>query len=447
MNITNKIIEKISNGEQSFDFLKITLTQMKDTSPRVYSGSGSISYDKDGKLVLKMYHLYSEENEYMEDFKNFLGNNHVPGQIISKENYFEMIAVDEKGNAWTADYLWLSGDISLPSNGRVISSKITSITTKCEVNQSSNFYLALITQSNIDFPRNASKDAVTFTGNDRCDVKRDEFDFNISKLDESLFQIKSTLENNLANEISADLLIEAISISSGRYIHPAVKITNHNGQQITTVYSHRKKIDEKSITQPFSTRTPMDTDNLADFVSLYLSSFKEAKSPFFGYWFRILDASKSEIENQALIVTTSIEGVLKIYFNEYGNACKEIQNNADLAKSLVKALKICHRIKQRLLTSLGNLKDFTAKNALHNLRESGKISKEMVGAWSDLRNKCAHADQLKSDDVEFQKFIDQTFCCIGLFYILLFIKINYRGDFIDYSKYAWPRTVLPAEEQ
>lgn len=445
MNISNEIIEKISNGNYSFDFLSIKLTQMKEALPRVYSGSGSITYEENGNLALKMYHLYTQENEDIEDLNHFLDKHHVPGKIISKENYFEMNAVDVKGNVWTADYLSLSGNIELPSNGRVITSKITSISTKCEVNLSSNFNQTIFTRSNISFPCNARDESVSFSSYKKCDISRDGFNFTLNKVDEDLLQIKSILESNHANETSADLLIEAISISLGKYIQPIIKITNHNGHQITTVYSHLKKIDYKSIIQPFSTSLPTDADDLANFVSFYIKSFSSAKSPFFGYWYRILDASNSGIENKALIVTTSIEGVLKGYFDEHGKPDSEILKDAKVAKPLIKSLAIGPRIKSRVLTSLGNLKGFSAKNALMNLKANGKVSEQMIGAWSDLRNKCAHADQLKREEI--QKFIDQTFCCIGLFYILLFIKIKYSGGLIDYSQYAWPYTFLPAEEQ
>lgn len=447
MNLTEDIIKSISNREFSFDFLEIRLTQMKEDNPRVYNGSGSITFDNDGQLSLKMYHIYLDPNEYIEEFRYFLGNNHVPGQIISKENFFEMNATDVTGNSWKADYLSLSGNINMPSNGRIITSKVNSIITTSETARSSNFKAILYTHSEFDYPTNTGGNKQDFIAHDRCHIKQDGFDCNIRKIDEGLIEIKSSLENSFANESSSDVLIEALSISAGRYIHPLIKVTQSSQLQKIAVYSHNKKLESKAITPPFPTKKPNHTIDLANFIFLYLISFNDAKSSFFSYWYRILDASNSEIENQALIVTTSIEGVLKTYFTDYGKPEPETINAADFAVPLIKSLAIDENIKGRVLSTLGNIKGFTAKNALHNLKNSQKLSKEMVGAWSDLRNKCAHADQLKFDDVEFQKFLDQTFCCIGLFYSLLFLRINYSGSFINYSKYAWPQSVLNVEEQ
>jgi len=201
-------------------------------------------------------------------------------------------------------------------------------------------------------------------------------------------------------------------------------------------------MDNKSVIPPISLRIPTDAKNIAEFVDLYLNSFEKAISPFFGYWFRILDATNSHMENQGLILTTSIEGVLKEYFNNYGKPNAEILNDAQQAEQAIKKVEISQRIRGRLLSSLANLKGFSVKNALDNFIVLGKISKEMTRDWIELRNKCAHADQLKNDEAKFQEFLNQTLSCLGLFYMLLFVKLNYRGAYIDLSCKGWPEKII-----
>lgn len=443
MNLTNETIQKISKGEYAFDFLKITLTQKKAEQPKIYSGSGSVTYDKNGELILKMYHLFSDDQEALKELTDDFSRNTEPGQLISNEYYYEMCAIDVIGNTWTSDFLSLNADITIPSNGKVITSRVRSIQLSSdEASSNSNFKLALFTNTKIKFPKNARDETLSYSNFNKCVVEKSDFELSIKKVDDELVLINATLKDKHANEISAKLLTEALCILFGRYIRPLVKIENDNGKQIITIFSQSDKTDNKSIISPIPIRAPTDTKNIAEFVDSYMNYFNESISPFFGYWFRILDATNSHIENQGLIVTTSIEGVLKNYFNSSGKPDIEILKDAEQAGPIIKLLKISERLKARLLANLGNLKGFTAKNALHNLKDKKKVTKEMLDAWSKLRNKCAHADQLKNDEGKLQEFLDQNFACLGLFYMLLFIKLNYRGAYTDLSCKSWPEKVI-----
>lgn len=438
MSLSSQDLERISNGDYSFDFLKIHLTQMKAESPVEYSGSGSVSFSEDGSLQLKMYHLYSDPNQGFQDFANTFGKSHAPGKIISKEHYFAMQAFDVKGNEWRADYLWINGDISIPAIGRVITTRVTSITCESQVPNSTSLSLLVIAHGKMEFPWNSYEESNGHVALKKFEVRKDDFSGAVRKIDDNTIQITSTLEGKYANETSANLFLESISIAVGRHIRPVVQVNVINTKKTISVFSRRPHLEVKLVSQPFPTRAPHHAENLGVFIESYLNSIHEAYSPFFGYWYRILDATDSEIENKALVITTAIEGVLKSYFSTSGHPDSEFIKEATDAKSCVKLLYIGKRIKERILNSLGQACGFTAKNALHNLQKSGLISSEMIKAWSALRNKCAHADQLRSSDLETQLVLDQTFSCIGIFFILLFSKIHYRGTFIEYSKEGWP---------
>ena len=71
--------------------------------------------------------------------------------------------------------------------------------------------------------------------------------------------------------------------------------------------------------------------------------------------------------------------------------------------------------------------------------QDGLLSKKMVDVWEKLRNKSVHPDKLHKDRRALQKYIDQIYTCIALFYRLLFIIIKYDGSYIDYSEEGWPK--------
>jgi len=50
---------------------------------------------------------------------------------------------------------------------------------------------------------------------------------------------------------------------------------------------------------------------------------------------------------------------------------------------------------------------------------------------------------LEDDEDRLQQHFDRFFCCLDLFYRLLFVAIGYRGGFIDYSTRGWPPSSFP----
>ena len=142
------------------------------------------------------------------------------------------------------------------------------------------------------------------------------------------------------------------------------------------------------------------------------------------------------------MLTTAIEGLLKKYFSEHGAPDADFVAQAEDAKPKIKAADIGQRIKERILSSLGNALSSTPKNSLHSLVVSEIIPVELIKTWSELRNKSAHADELKQSDAELQDFLDQLFGCLELFYCLLLKHIEYKGNYIRYSQTGWPVALM-----
>ncbi|MDP1615446.1 MAG: hypothetical protein Q8L68_06585 [Methylococcales bacterium] len=439
-------LEKITEGGYTFEFLKIILTQMKEDAPIEYFGSGSVLLTKDGTLELKMYHLSSDIDHAFKEIKSLACVYPSLGKIISRDNYFSMRAYDLNGNEWNAEYLRLNSTVSFPLNGRVITAEIKEIVNSEKIEITGSVKLLVLTNGKLEFPWNSYQKTNESFLLSECKISRDSFSWNAHKSENDITQISATFEVGYANENSSKLFLEALSIALGKYIHPVVWMEIFNNQKITKVCSRQKQIESKSVEQPIPTSSfrsgnPLD---IAMFVENYLAFFSEPNSPMFGYWYRILDSANNNVENQALIITTTIEGVLKKYFKELGKPDLEFAAQAEQAKEIVGSLDIGTRVKDSILKSL-NANGFTAKNALHKLHPKNVVTTDMIKVWSVLRNKYAHAGQLKHDDAEIQLIVDQIYCCIGVFYILLLLKLNYTGTFINYSKAGWPEELFPSK--
>ena len=89
---------------------------------------------------------------------------------------------------------------------------------------------------------------------------------------------------------------------------------------------------------------------------------------------------------------------------------KEITQQANEAKQKLNNIDIGKRIKDRLLSSIGDLLQNTSpKGALYQMAQDGLLSEEMVAEWQKLRNKSVHPDNLNEDPRTLQKYIDQIY--------------------------------------
>ena len=78
------------------------------------------------------------------------------------------------------------------------------------------------------------------------------------------------------------------------------------------------------------------------------------------------------------------------------------------AIEILKTSHIEKRAKDRILSTLNSAKKPSTKNALREFAKNGVISESLVKIWVRLKNKAAHADQLKRNKQELQKFLDDV---------------------------------------
>jgi hypothetical protein len=440
MRFSSTELENIAKGDYSFDFINITLTQMTEESPLVYSGSGSVFFDEDGVLQLKMYHVFENKEQAHSALKEIF-KNPILGEIIPKEDYFSMKAYDLEGNEWNALRLWLSRHSS--QSGQVITAKIWEISNSEAIEKTEKLELRFIAKGKLDFPWNSFAESNGFESLSLCEIESNYFSWTAQKLNNDITDIRACFEQNDVNKLYSKLFLESLSIALGKYIHPVIWIEAVNGKKLTTINSRSQHFESKSTLPPIP-KTSRESEHIAMFIENYLNVIDKPNSPMFGYWWRILDSDKSNVENKALILTTAIEGFLEQYFNEFGKPDAEFAEQAKQAKEIVEQLTIGDRAKNRLLSSLNNANDFTVKNALHKLQEKNIVTADMIKIWGKLRNKYAHPKQLKYDNKKFRVTVDRTHVCIGIFYILLLSKLNYTGMFINYSKTGWPEELFTA---
>lgn len=448
MIFSEKEIQEIINGSFSLYFAEATLRQKCD-DPIVYHGPGKLFYTDEGKLSIELFCLNLNEKESSKNHDRKLDqiSNYKPGQLIPTEHYFDLDATDISGKQWHAENIWFPRTACSGTMGEIIVFEIQEYIlyqknrwTEKEPN------LIFYINGKFNLPWNKYQKKENSWSLNICELEFENFLFYAEYFDDSFMIVKLSLgkpEKLTKNHKKLSrLFLEALRIATGRFIQPILCIENFGQKQTVRIQSRKKTIETKSIKSPLHHTHP-DSGSFSEFIKCYLTYQKEPLSILYRYWFKILDVQGNHFENLALVLTTSIEGIVRKYFNKSGLPDKDFIEKIDKTKNIIHdAQNIPEDIKSRIKSSLGHIKNFSAPNALRKLEKANVISKDMRASWGNLRNKVAHGNSLELENNDNDLTVAQNLDCLTIFYILLLKTIKYNGKFINYSKENWPEESL-----
>ncbi len=440
MNFNKETIDKFISNTFEIDCIDISLTQKTDNDPIVYKGPGTIYQDAHGILRLKLYSRLNDiKKELSHQFKH-----HPPGKIIAEDNYFALKAVDMSGKEWLADNIWVSANISFPASGQVINSELREIESIEKRPGSEKDCSFMIVPGQFEIPCNEIEDLPNGgRRRNRAVFSAYKLEFEFRKLDNCLIINAKSNPDNLTKDTYLKL-IEALSIITGHIVQPVVIKNTLNNTDTLIIKSVAASFANKEFPIPLKHSTPADLGPFSCFLEKYLVNIETPFSDLFCFWHKINRAWQASIENSSLSLGVAIEGTIKTYFSKLGLPDKEIYQQAEEAKQILEKSDLGKRIKDRLLSSIGDLLENTSpKGALYRMAQNGLLNKAMTDAWRCLRNKSVHPDKINQDPIAKQEYINQIYTCIALFYRLLFIIIKYEDSFIDYSDNGWPENKLP----
>ena len=432
-----KTINKLISNSFEIDCIDIFLTQKKDKDPIVYRGPGTIYQNEHGILQIKLYTKINDINKELSHLSKY----YTSGVIIAKDNFYTLKATDMSGNKWTADNIWVSANVFFPAAGLVIKTKIEEIKNielnKSRSNTEKNYFF-IIVPGQYKIPCNKSETFSDGGGRlNRAVFSVNEIDFEFKKYDNYLTIHANTKTGKLDNDIYLKL-IEALSIITGCKIRAMVIKNIQKDKDVLKIKSVDNSFTNKKLFPPLKHSAPAELKYFTCFFKRYLMNIESPFSDLFGFWHKINRAWQASIENSSLSIGVAIEGILKSYFSEIGLADEEILQQAEKAKDLIENSNLEERIKNRLFSSIGLLKNISPKVALRQMVQDKLLDKTMVSEWEKLRNKSVHSDKMNQDLITIQKHINQINTCLALFYRLLFIIIKYEGNYIDYSEKGWP---------
>lgn len=431
-------ILKIAKCKFSLDEFHMFLTPQAGNEIPSITGHGTINQDESGKLHLKIL----AANDPPNDFEKLLmiGNIEVKaGQIIPDTHYHKLEYHLHGENAWSSEYLTLHGMNRIPSLGRVLEAELRSLdrrATKSKKSKESKFQAIIAGEYHLPcrplgksignhIPQKIESKDLCWGG------------ISIERL-ECCMEIKAQSNSVNINTQFSEKIVRAVSVALGYRLQICHIINVSNEEIVETICSFDKNLKNTYFAAPIPVSEPMHEQDFLSFIEKYCLLDDEAESVFYGFWLKMQKAWQAGVDAAELPVSISIEGVIKQSFGWLLNSDSKFNVEIELAKSKISNLSLGERFDKIIEGSFNNAMQPKPKIAIDYYIKRGKLTTNEKSSWDALRNSSAHADKLNLSLPKIQKRIQQVYSTIGMFYKLLFLRMNYSGKRIDYANAGFP---------
>jgi hypothetical protein len=450
--LTDEELTEFRQGNLVLHCLSMKLIDPK-SKKLIYSGSGCINQTSEGKFQFTLYSR--RKTPALEILKDILGKQETrPGQIISEKEFYTLHGIDSTGRRWTGRFFRLDRHAS--GNGTLCTGRLDEIITRGRLPKPSlrdHMHMDFIgdvevpfnqtttvekTVAGERFPKSGSLNVLKFGSRDYdfiltkdADFWRFAVDTKGKKFSDNLeLRIIETLQFLLARPITWSVLVKFVGKTSEIQLR-----------------MHRQENVKSRIKPP----VPLHLGESEPFINLfsaylkYVLKYKENKlHPISAQARSIFHASMGSVETEALVLTVSVESVLKYLKFSKEQLSSDEKEWVDKAKEYFKSWGGPLTITERMNGLISMLTVPSAKSQLKRLIEEKIITKRHRDAWDKLRNQLAHGGMLGS--MTLQEFLDLTDTVLILFYYIVFHLIGYKGKYMDYSSLGWPVANYPVKE-
>jgi hypothetical protein len=423
------------------DLFDLKLSSKKET----LFGKGTIYMAIDGKLELKFFDDSPKEDAILEFFKSFNEARANVGKLIPDESYYSLEGVATNGDHYFCHRIFLKDH----DNFKVYTCSIDS-----DLIISKDNSAEIYTAAKIEIPyriKNPSN-RITETQKKYSDkwtsqsVSLDIFEIQISEgtidiyttTDSTIILIQSKDKENLETIIPT--IIQTLGFITATVIDRyAIEFTNRSGSKRLFRYFRKQKNSINKGLPPLNISDGSREDFAELFSRFYNFIKNNSKSDsIIQTRARIIDSKKSYLMNYALALCTSIETIIIDHLST--GVMPTLKEELTFAKEQINKTEISVSLKKRIIGMLANiLGQVRADEILNELVAKGLIRKKLFTDWKKLRNPVTHGKQPTDDD---QEYNDLCQSALVLYYSLLFILIEYKGHYTDYSSAGFPMVLI-----
>jgi len=446
--MTSDEVEQFMRRTFAIDCPQMTLRQNVDLKPRVCTGPGTIYQTDEGKLLFKLYSAGQRDTGLL--VRMFGPGSLKAGEIVPRTEYFTLEATALNGADWRCEVVlpeFSQGVLGGPvANGSLF--EIYKITLD-PYDKGDSSSLSLRFGRDFDFPGNAAKTTKTFLNNVERGFSGDwtsaMFDaaglkFELHKDHGSVFL--SAEWNNPSLPRHLDLRIcEALEFTFFQHERWVIRVASEDKQHVTTLRPFQKPLP-KSTLPPlrFNGSTPGDRSVWTLFMK-YLEFVLKHDQP---KWHAVSEnihlaviGNSASMESRLLGLSVALEGVATVGFPSIASADNRLDEQINAGLKLISESALDESFKSRLAGALGAMKIPRAKDKLRAFVGAGLIRRELMDAWSGMRNSAVHASGL--DPAEIKTVHRNYQSALTLLNELVMLLIDYRGVYTDYSVPGWPQ--------
>lgn len=407
------------------------------------SGSGFISINENGQFELKVYfpHAFAID----EVFEKL---NWEAGKVIKDEFYYNLIAHDISGNVWHAERF--IPDKKSGPNGSMIIGKVPELYHKRETTIGSKNHLQLFFNEPINVPLNTIVKEVETVG---AKTRKLKTSISLARFDSFGIDFEIELKENYtvlsaeSDEVElTDLIINRIFDAfcfvvaySDPWSSMIIKRNDIIEYKIRAITN--KKIKSR-IQSPISFQRIQNNNNSVWMLFDKYLAYTAANDVDHNHsisilFYSIMESGKAALDVEALTLSVSIESLLGGELKSLYTLNQRQKNNIKIVSNIIsEAEELDSDFKQRMAGLLSSMNSARAKDILFVLRDRGLIDGDLISTYGKLRNKTAHGAPSSGADI--QNFFNQTSAVLVLFYQLVFLVIEYEGEYTDYGSYQYP---------
>jgi len=435
---TDVIIESLSLNTFSIECTSILLTQQTSAETRIqYSGPGSISKGDTEEFTIK---LYSTIPEHLRTLPVRLSGEMAEpcalGEIIQSSEYFKMEALAYSGEIWTAEDVWLTGDINYNTYGMLLSGSTKSITSATKSKRDCYVLNMTCLHQGFRFPCNSWTEDNLGRFRNKSEFEIDSIKCTLTILDGSL-NIKLISETPFPDNFDTAFL-NALQISTGKQLKLIHKLDANRSESVVTLSAELSTSVFSSLYCPLPhMAAPWGLPAFSELITKLIPKLIAQDTPhFLQYFVDMFTAYRSGIEASALGFSVAVEGMASHYFKKFGKPDPIFVEKCLAAIPLIQKAEsdglIESNVRDKLVANLNGAGAPSIKNILYKL-----FDKTVTDQWVVIRHPAAHGTLLDKDLTP-QKLVSCTHTCLYMYYALFFAHIDYKGQIRNFSLPDYP---------
>ncbi|WP_438454650.1 hypothetical protein [Vreelandella venusta] len=391
------------------------------SSEIIYQGKGVISRNSDLRLSIV---IWSAPTFSFEEKREDISQEFQEDKYVSQYNTCRMNARDQLGR-WWSDCEILVTEIRSDTEESILKAEVVSFVLKVPkdfLHTTNEKKVEIISIHNGFLPYSFEKKDKSLV------VDLSFFAANVFiKISKDIPCTKIVLRyKDLVDRIDVNVLLEVISISSGKVFTPL--LMSWSDKEYTYLEVLHGETDNHEMLPISEVITPFRIQDFELFVECYLSTFTTPYAETYAAWHRAYLGTNSSIEISSLALCTAIEGIVKYRFTDV--TPMSVANRDELENAIVKIidLEAPDWLEEIILKNLQRVKEArpTIRKSLKNFSRSNGISNKQLLRWESLRNKIAHFDRIEGSFEENEKLIEDYNICLEIFFKLIASSTGYN---------------------